>query len=396
MKPYIPRNLETVIREAVRQFPVIGLTGPRQTGKSTLLQHLFPGYEYFTFDDPVLRASAIDDPGMFINNISGETIIDEIQYVPELLPYIKIAVDRNRADSGQFLLTGSQPFSLMEGLSESLSGRIALFELLGFSAEEVPVLSGTPVSDNLFQKLLIGFYPDPAVHGVSPQFFYPSYVQTYLERDIRQVRSVHDLSLFQNFLELLAARSGSLLNLSEVARDCGISHATAQQWLSLLESTRIIYLLRPYYKNITKRTVKSPKIYFTDTGLLSYILRYSDSKTLMTGPMAGNIFETFVINEIVKFRFNYAKNFELYFYRDSNGNEIDCVIDTGLHLILLEIKMRTTIKEKHVSSLSKFPLDTPGLSRFIVSFWEHNTTVLSDVVNIPWWNLSEFLHEQIP
>jgi len=257
MNYYIPRAIEKKIIHASRQFPVIGVTGPRQTGKSTLLRHLFPDADYISLDDPVLRGKAISDPALFIGDLPDGTIIDEIQYAPELLSHVKIRVDNNRRKTGMFFFTGSQVFNLMSGISESLSGRIALFELLGFSGEELPKLRKPMGLPALFEILHAGLYPDPAVHGVDSDIFFSSYLQTYLERDIRQIRSVHDLAVFQRFLELLAARAGSLLNVTELARDCGISHTVARQWISLLESTRILYLLRPFFPNVSKRVVKT-------------------------------------------------------------------------------------------------------------------------------------------
>src|SRR5207302_2324162 len=259
---YIPRLLEKGVRRAARQFPIVVVTGPRQSGKSTLLKHLFPSYRYVTLDDPVQRLAAKKDPSLFLDNLGKKAIVDEIQYAPDLLPYMKMAVDRDRRRGGQYLLTGSQVFPVMAGLSETLAGRVAIFELLGFSWAELRRSPDSPAA--CFQQLWRGFYPDPAIHGVSPSAFYSSYLATYLERDIRQIRAVHDLTVFQAFLELLAARSGSLLKLTEVAKECRITHTAGRQWLSLLESTRIVFLLRPYFRNITKRVVKTPKLYFTD------------------------------------------------------------------------------------------------------------------------------------
>lgn len=254
---YIDRSIEKHLQRAVKQFPVVALTGPRQAGKSTLLQHLFPEHAYFTFDDPVLRKQAKDDPGLLMQNVPARAILDELQYVPELLPYIKIRVDRNRKEKGQFILAGSQIFNLMSGMTETLAGRIALFELMPFSCQELKRNEPAPLSA-LFQLLFTGFYPDPCLHGIDARLFYGSYVQTYLERDIRQITTVQDLNLFQRFVELLAARAGGILNLSEVVPDCGISHTTAQKWLSLPETSRIVYLLRPFSKTSASASSKAP------------------------------------------------------------------------------------------------------------------------------------------
>lgn len=349
VKKYLPRTIEPEIKRASRQFPVLVLTGPRQTGKSTLFRKLFPKHRYVTLDDPFELRILKKDPALFFENNPGDLILDEIQHAAKILPYIKILVDRDRSKNGRILLTGSQIFSLMQGVTESLAGRAAMFELLGFSWDELKPKDTS--AGACFQRIWTGFYPEPAVHGVSSRNFYPSYLKTYLERDIRQIRSVHDLSLFQDFLELLAARAASLLNLHEIAKECGISHSTARSWLSLLESTRIVYLLRPYHRNISKRVIKSPKIYFTDTGLLAALLKYPDARVLQSGPMAGAFFENMVVTDLLKTKFNINSLAELYFFRDSNGNEADILIHKGDTTILLEVKATKTITASHERSL---------------------------------------------
>jgi predicted AAA+ superfamily ATPase len=352
-KLYVPRQIEKRLKRSASQFPVLVLTGPRQSGKSTLLQKTFPRHRYGTLDDPFQRDLAIKDPLSFLENLGEPAVIDEIQYVPGLLPYLKMAVDRDRSKNGRFLLTGSQVFPLMAGIGESLAGRAVLHELLGFSCVELGDRVRAASSAACFELLFRGFFPEPAVHGVEANDFYRSYLQTYLERDIRQIRTVHDLHLFQNFLELLAARAGGILKLSEVAKECGISHTTAGKWLSLLETTRLIYLLRPYARNLSKRVVKSPKLYFTDTGLLAFLLKYPDARTLLAGPAAGAIFENFILIEILKYKFNSGGLFEPYFYRDSNQNEIDLVLDFGRSLKFLEIKLARTLRREFFASLRR-------------------------------------------
>jgi predicted AAA+ superfamily ATPase len=362
---------------------VLVLTGPRQSGKSTLLQKLFPDHEYCTLDDPFKRNLAINDPLSFLENLGNKTIIDEIQYVPGLLPYIKMAVDRDRGRNGHFLLTGSQIFPLMSGISESLAGRVALHELLGFSCEELGSAGIVASSVALFNLLCRGFYPDPAVHDVNAQDFYRSYLQTYLERDIRQIRSVQDLHVFRNFLELLAARAGGILNINEVAKECGISHTTARNWLSLLETTRIVYLLRPYFRNLTKRVIKSPKLYFTDTGLLAFLLKYPDARTLLAGPAAGAFFENFVVVEALKYKFNYGSLFELYFYRDSNQNEIDLLLDFGRRLKLIEIKLTQTLRREFFMSMQRAADTFPAAKSYLVSLSPE--TLVQDKISTRNW-----------
>lgn len=389
MKNYIHRTIENELLTAAKEFPVVVLTGPRQTGKSTLLQHLFPEYYYVTFDDPVVRMLASSDPKFFLGQ-ADKMIIDEIQYVPEILPYIKMAVDESREVNGHFIATGSQVFTLMSGVSESLAGRVALYNLLGFSHEEIPNFAYLDRS-KCFARIFNGFFPAVITQNINPRRFYSAYVQTYLERDIRQIISVQDLKVFQSFLELLASRAASILNLSEIAKECGVSFTTAKRWLSLLEASHIVYLLRPYFKNISKRVVKAPKLYFTDTGLLSYLLRYSDSETLLAGPQNGAMFENMVVAELLKYKFNYNCNFELYFYRDANHNEIDVIVDYGQRVKLLEIKLTKTPNIQHAKGLSKGSEIIANASCYLLSFGSKKINFSSKIISLPWAEIFEQL-----
>lgn len=382
MREYIARAIEGEIKSAAQEFPVIILTGPRQTGKSTLLQTLFPKHEYMTLDDPLTRQTAQDDPRFFLSRFE-HMIIDEIQHLPELLPYIKVAVDKKRGEHGRYLLTGSQCFPLMAGVSESLAGRTALYELLGLSSEEISTANSNH-PDSCFKALFNGFFPEVVIHGAERKRFYSAYLQTYLERDIRQLASVHDLKVFQNFLELLATRAGGLLNLNEISKEGGISFTSARRWLSILEATRIIYLLRPYTKNTTKRIIKSPKIYFTDTGLLAFLLRYPDSVTLQAGPQGGSLFENLVIIELLKYKWNHNLNYELYFYRDSHHNEIDVVIDHGSSVNFIEIKLTKTPRMEHFSTLKKITSDFKKSSGYLVSFTQSKEKISDNIESIRW------------
>jgi len=384
MKRYIHRAIERELKAAAKEFPVVVLTGPRQTGKSTLLQKTFPGHEYVTFDDPVTRKLAAEDPKAFLAK-APRMIIDEIQYLPEILPYIKISADQNRAAKGRFLLTGSQYFPLMAGLGESLAGRAALYELLGFSAEEnKPSKTADP-----FKLLFTGSYPEVVAGGADRNRFYASYLQTYLERDIRQIASVQDLRVFQNFLELLAARAGALLNLNEIAKECGTSFTTARRWLSLLETTRLVYLLRPYHRNISKRVIKSPKVYFTDTGLLAYLLRYPSASVLRGGPQAGALFENYMVAELLKHKFNHNRNYELYFYRDSNANEIDLLLDFGISRTMIEFKATATPRPEHLGNIRKLGTELKAFNGYLVSLAGEREQAGKDILLLPWRDITE-------
>lgn len=382
---YLPREMEESLRQAARHFPVLALTGPRQSGKSTLLQHVFPHAHRITLDDISLRRAANEDPALFLDRLPSPVLIDEIQYAPALLPAIKIRADQNRRKGGQFLLSGSQIFSLMANLSESLAGRVALFELLPLSWHELRG-SKIPTYNEMFQSLWRGFYPDPALHGTPPLLYYASYLSTYLERDIRQIRQVADLSRFQAFLELLAQRVGSLLNLQEIARDAGVSFSTARQWLSLLETTRIVFLLRPYFRNLRRRVVKHPKLYFTDTGLLAHLLKYSTPTLMSAGPLAGAFFENMVVTEILKRKLNRQRTYDMYFLRDARGNEVDLLLDFGNRMTMAEIKLNKTPRPDHAKNMLAFESELPGTPGFVLNLAE-DEVAWSKSIRALHWNL---------
>ena len=379
---YINRTLEQVLLKAVQQFPALVLTGPRQTGKSTLLKYLFPDYNYITFDDISVRSIAAKDPALFISTLKTPVIIDEIQYLPELLNYIKIHIDNDRVN-GRFILTGSQMFNVMQGMSETLAGRIALFELLPLSFQELGSAPKNPL--DCYKQILKGFYPTPNTQETDLQLFYGSYLSTYVERDVRQVKSIHDLSTFQRFLGLLASRVGNLLNVQGLASDCGIANATAKNWLSILESSRIIYLLKPYYNNIGKRLVKSPKVYFTDTGLLAHLLRYQTTDTLLAGPTAGAIFENMVIMEVLKENLYTHTDNTLYFYRDSNKVEADLIIDKNTDFEIYEIKASQTIQSSFANSLKK--IDIKPAVKKVLTMSYNSLPLTTDIQAEPWWSI---------
>jgi len=363
------------------------VTGPRQTGKSTLLTTLFPDYAYLTLDDPVVRRTAVEDPGLFVDRCPDRCIVDEVQYAPDILPYIKIRVDRDRSKTGVFFLTGSEIFPLMQGLSESLAGRAAIFELLGLSGSEYTVAPSDVTG--VFQRCFTGEYPDPLVHSADRSLYYGGYINTYVERDVRRVESVRDLVVFQQFLELVAARVGGLLNLSELAKEAGVSQPTARRWLSILETSRIVYLLRPFHRNITKRTTKSPKVYFTDTGLLSFLLKYPDWRSLSGGPQAGSIFENYVVIEFLKEKLNHGYLYELFFYRDSNRNEIDLVIDRGRSTQLCEIKLAKTLRPRHYATMARLAGEFVDPRRYLISAYPERTALDRTVENVPFSAVAE-------
>ena len=390
---YINRDIEKKFKEISAQFPVTLLTGPRQTGKSTMLTHLFPKYRYITFDDSSLRLSARKDPAAFVETLETPEIIDEIQYAPEILPYIKIRVDKNR-QNGAFILTGSQVFNVMAGVTESLAGRTCLFEMLPFSFNELNAKKTFEMPKDIsscLKQIIRGFYPVPNIEKTDTRAFYGSYLSLYIERDVRQVQNIKDISAFEGFLQILAGRAGNLLNIADLAQNCGIAQLTCKTWLSILENSRIIYLLRPWFRNTTKRLIKSPKIYFTDTGLLTYLLKYTDISALQAGPAMGAIFENMIIMEFLKKKINMRINSDLYFYRDSNGVEVDLVLDDGLSLSLLEIKASKTLRPEMTKALNL--ADSAGVfgksanaKKYLLSFHENRLPLDSGVTALPWWD----------
>jgi predicted AAA+ superfamily ATPase len=354
---YILRDIEGRLERLLASSPCVAVTGPRQAGKSTLLRHCLPDYSYATLDDPFYREQAHADPLLFLDSLGERAIIDEIQLAPGLLSYVKIRVDSRRSVKGQYVFTGSQQFGLIKNLSDSLAGRIALLELLPLSMAEKRRHLLLPDSISLFRHAaLSGSYPELVVDEcVDLQSWYASYLQTYLERDIRTLYNIGDLRDFQRFVRLLAARCGQQLNMSDNSRDLGISVPTIKSWLSILEASRVLYLLPPYYANLGKRITKSPKIYFIDIGLACNLAGVRDEAHLFNGPMAGHLFENFCIQETVKYFLGKGEQPPLYYIRTSNGLEVDLLIEkSAVSLIPVEIK------------LTKTP--TPQLAKNIVTF----------------------------
>ncbi|MHB1326246.1 MAG: ATP-binding protein [Thermoleophilia bacterium] len=371
---YIKRSLEPVIKKAAREFPVVVLTGPRQSGKTTLLKHLFPGdYSYVSLEPPDVRTAASSDPRGFIELNGPPVIFDEIQYAPELLPYIKERVDSERDISGQYLLTGSQNLLLVERVTESLAGRAAMLRLMPLTRREVANEPGAPFPwekkrkstpektlayMDLWKSFLRGGYPELIAH---PRRDHPlwqaSYVQTYLERDVRSLRQVGDLTQFQNFLRALAARSAQLLSISELARDLGVAVNTVKAWLSVLEATYQVIILRPYFANIGKRLVKTPKVYFVDTGILCYLAGLKDPAHAASGPLGGAIMETAVLSEVFKTLIHRGVEPRIHFWRTSAGQEIDLLVEYEGRLVPLEVKLSATPQPAMASSIKAFRKD---------------------------------------
>ena len=334
-----------------RGFPVIAITGPRQSGKTTLARSAFPHKPYLTLEDPDTRLLAESDPRGLLSAYPDGLIIDEAQRAPLLFSYLQGVVDNNLVP-GKYVLTGSQQFGLLSGITQTLAGRVGLVQLLPFAMNELE--SAGKLTDDVDRLILYGMYPPFYDRDLAPSDWFPAYVNTYIERDVRQLINVRDLSAFQRFIRMCAARTGQLLNLSSLASDCGITHNTAAAWISVLEASYIVFLLRPHFSNFNKRMVKTPKLYFIDTGLAAWLLGVREQEQLNFHAQRGALFENLVVTEFLKARFNRGQQADLHFWRDSKGLEVDLLLDDGITLKPVEIKSGQTIVADSLTSLKKW------------------------------------------
>lgn len=381
----LARDLEEILPVVVRTFPAIAIVGPRQSGKTTLCRKFFAGLPYVTFESPDNKERFDADPRGFLLNYKGGAVFDEAQKCPELFSYLQEIIDGSQ-QMGRFVLTGSHQFELNSGISQSLAGRVASFRLLPFSVFEL--LSGRIYTEQLKdftldQFLLKGFYPPIYDRQPDGALWYGNYIQTYVERDVRTLLNVSDLGTFQRFIRLCAARTGQLVNFSEIGEQAGVSHNTIKSWISILETSGILFLLKPYHTNFSKRLVKTPKLYFYDSGLLCWLLSIRDSMQLNFHPMRGAIFESFIISEILKDKFNRGEENNLYFWRDQNGNEIDLLVDEGIRQTPVEIKSAMTFKSAYCKQIKKWESISGSTAQPVViyggdeSFIHQNCSILA-------------------
>lgn len=356
-KMLLKRDISPDILAGARYFPVIAILGPRQSGKTTLAQALFKDHTYVSLEDPEIRAAAIEDPRTFLltNRSEHGMIIDEFQYLPDLLSYIQTIVDKEQKP-GYFILTGSQNFLMNSAISQSLAGRVSIHTLLPLSIYELD--QNNLLADEVEKILYKGCYPAIYAKGIPPTQLYKNYLQTYIERDVRLLTNIGDLNTFQKFITLCAARIGQLVNLTSLGADCGISDHTVKRWLSILQASYIIFLAYPYHNNFGKRLIKTPKIFFYDPGLVCELLRI-DQDSLAIHPMRGGLFESFIMSEMHKWFYNHGKTPSVHFWRDQTGHELDCILEQGTTIIPIEIKASRTMSPRFFDML-EFWTQLPG------------------------------------
>lgn len=404
---FIPRSLEPTLRRAAREFPVVVLTGPRQSGKTTLLQHVFGArYGYVSLEPPDVRAAATTDPRGFLASHASPVILDEIQYAPDLLPYVKEAVDKDRARVGRFLLTGSQNLGMSAAVTESLAGRAAVLHLLPLSWREIARdperklpwegagrrkrPASRALKGPLWQAFVRGTYPELAAHPRrDAELWHASYVQTYLERDVRSLRQVGDLVEFQRFLRAVAARSAQILDLTDIARELGVAINTAKAWLSVLEATYQVFLLRPYHASVGKRLVKRPKAYMADVGLLCYLTGIRTARQAREGPLAGAIFESAVVAEVMRTLSHRGQEPRVHFWRTSVGAEVDLLVEEAGRLVPIEAKASATPRPRMASGIVAFrhDLGTRATRGFVVHGGDTELPLGPDAVAVPFGRL---------
>ncbi|MDX9987970.1 ATP-binding protein [Thiothrix unzii] len=381
----IKRNAENSLTKLAVGFPVVSITGPRQSGKTTLAQHCFAEKPYVTLEDPDTRDYALHDPRSFLAQFPDGAILDEIQRCPDLFSYLQGIVDRD-GRMGLFILTGSQQFSLKEGISQSLAGRVGMVHLLPLAQDELLAAGDLPTT--LDEFLYKGAYPPIYTRPVEAFQWYANYVSTYLERDVRQLINVQDLALFQRFLRVCAHHVGQLVNLTQIANDCGISQKTVEAWLSVLEASYLVVRLQPWYRNFNKRLVKTPKLYFYDTGLVCWLLGIRDVEQVKFHAMRGALFENLVISECHKYLFNQGEHPEIWFWRDRSGHEVDMVLERGGQFRAVEVKSGQTLSQDQFKGLQFWQELTGNAGKALLVYGGEQAQQRTVAQVVPWRNLA--------
>ncbi len=376
----VTREASETLATLAKQFRAIAVVGPRQSGKSTLVKHLFPEKKYITLENPEERERAAGDTRGFLKQLPQGAIIDEAQRVPELFNYLQQVLDESN-ERGKFILTGSNNFLMLEKITQSLAGRIGYIDLLPLSLTEIFSIPGQ--TKQVDEIIFNGGYPPVCYENIKPKFWFPAYVRTYVERDVRQIKNITDLSLFQKLLFLCVGRIGQQLNLSNLSIECGVDHKTIQSWLTIMQTSYIIHLLQPHHKNFSKRIVKSPKLYFYDTGLACSLLSIQSAEQLQYHAMRGALFENLIVNELIKRRFNQGLQSNLFYWRDVSGHELDVILDFGNELIPVEIKSGMTVSSDFFNGI-KFWQKLTGIKKgYVVYAGEENYT--NQGINVVSW-----------
>lgn len=384
----IQRELKSYVKYLSTKYPLVSIMGPRQSGKTTLARHLFPKKSYVNLEEIDHREFAREDPRGFLAEYAGGAILDEVQHVPDLFSYLQANVDEDKKN-GKFILTGSQNFLLMERISQSLAGRVGITELMPLTYLELK--KAKLARDECFDQIYKGFYPrlyDQEIDSIS---WYRSYLRTYIERDVRQMKNIGNLSFFTLFLKLCAGRIGQLLNLSSLATECGVTHNTVKEWLSLLETSYLVYLLKPHHQNFNKRLVKQPKLYFYDTGLACHLLGIDRAEQLTTHYQKGSLFENFVISELMKQKMHLGERPDFYFWRDNHGHEIDVLFERHNALIPVEIKSGKTIRNDFLKGINYWKELSRVENAFVVYAGEKSQKRSDDTTLLSWKNISKLL-----
>ena len=379
----IKREIEQVLNALLQKYPAINITGPRQSGKTTLVKSLNSGHNYFSLENPDTRLFAESDPRGFLRSAGEKFILDEVQYVPELFSYLQEILDNSR-ENGKVILSGSQSFLMNQHISQSLAGRVASLKLLPLSYSEIKSVNLN--EENVDNVLFRGGYPRLYNENIDPIHFFPYYLETYLQRDVRLLRNIENLTSFTHFVKLCAGRVGSILDLSSLAGDAGISVNTVKAWLSLLEASYILYFVQPYSGNVNRRLIKSPKLYFYDTGLVCSLLNIEQEKQLSTFYLRGNLFENFVFSELIKSRFNAGLPANYYFLRDSKGVEIDCLQELPEGVRFIEIKSSATLSAEHIKNIISLRRLFAKTEDYVIYSGE-NEAIYHDVKFLNWQNI---------